>query len=609
MSEVFDNSVIKTALVEATVPIIWTDKETILFANKKCAKLFGYSVDEIKKMKPHELLLNPEEQLSQTGYWEKIEKKGEIVKEFYGIKKDKTVFPFEASSRLIAQNGSTFVTTFMRDLTKRKKMEKRASRFKLYAEIAREGILLHKNGIIQDVNTALLHQFGYSRDELIGKHYDILISSQDIGRFIEDIESGVQREIEVTGVTKNKKTLALRVASIEPPGRIGILAVYDITRQKHYEKLVHNSRSNLLEALEQAEEGVWVWNLKSGEVECDESCRKILNLGDEDTTINEEDIKSIVYPEDYDVFMRRNKALFDGEIDSYTGVYKVKNGNHSSAWVQTRVSVSDYDNDGKPAELTGIVIDVSTLKQKEIELTIAKNKAEQASRFKSEFLSQMSHEVRTPLNIIINFATLIEEEVKDVLEDDEIRQCVKGMMNASSRITRTIESIILMSELQTGNYEFKSQHVWLDIDILRKIYEEYKPIAMEKNIELFMISEVENPIVEGDSHSLRMIFHHLIDNAVKFTQKGGEVGIILTAQHSFYKVTIVDNGSGIDKAYLKDIFQPFTQEMQGYTRDHDGNGLGLAIVHSFCKLNGAFVKIESEKRQGTTVTIEIPAAG
>lgn len=241
------------------------------------------------------------------------------------------------------------------------------------------------------------------------------------------------------------------------------------------------------------------------------------------------------------------------------------------------------------------------------ELKTAKEKAEKSDRLKTHFLAQMSHEIRTPINTIFSFNALLRDEMQEKLNVDypEIFEIIE---RAGKRIMRTIDSILQMSMLQTGNFDINYEKVNVSDDILNKIVKEFERFADEKQLDLEFTNEAEKNIVEADAYMLHQLFGNLIDNAVKYTEKGNVK--IRQYENSEGKlcVDITDTGIGISKEYIKNLFSPFSQEETGYTRKFDGNGLGLALVKRYCDLNNADIKVESKKGKGSRFTVEFESS-
>lgn len=244
-------------------------------------------------------------------------------------------------------------------------------------------------------------------------------------------------------------------------------------------------------------------------------------------------------------------------------------------------------------------------KQFEDELIISKERAEKSDQLKSEFLAQMSHEIRTPINTILSFISLIKDDVEkyDIKLDDEPFDIISA---ATERIIRTIDSILNMSELQTGSYEAKIVPIELKSEVLENLTLEFKVLAEEKGLEFKFTCLVNgSATILADTYSIHQIFVNLLDNAIKYTN-AGEVELSLKENSDSYLISVRDTGIGISEDYLADIFRAFSQEEQGYSRKFEGNGLGLALVKNYCKLNNAEIKVKSKKNEGSTFTVIFP---
>lgn len=246
----------------------------------------------------------------------------------------------------------------------------------------------------------------------------------------------------------------------------------------------------------------------------------------------------------------------------------------------------------------GISYDITKQKEYEQQLVDAKDKAELSDRLKSEFLSQISHEIRTPVNSLLNMTSLIEKEVKEEINKPEIFSCFDGISNAGYRLVRTIDMLIQMSELQSGDYNVSNSEIYLYKDVVNPIIFDYLQIAEDKGIKLSCTDYLKSKTVKSDAYALQNIIGNLVDNAIKYTEQG-EVQIILDDKNGNVVVTVEDTGIGIDEQYLPNLFEIFSQEEQGYTRKYDGTGLGLSIVKSYCELIDIKIKYESYKGKGS----------
>lgn len=236
------------------------------------------------------------------------------------------------------------------------------------------------------------------------------------------------------------------------------------------------------------------------------------------------------------------------------------------------------------------------------ELKEAKEQVERSNKLKSEFLRQMSHEVRTPINIIIGAIDLLKDEV-EISGDEIVNETFNMIGDASNRIMRTIEHIIEMSQLKTGDYNYKPVLMNLEKDILDDLCRTYIEEANSKQIYLTFSRLANGPNVFADKDMINRIFTTLIENAIKYTRNGSIEIVTYNNELGQMCVDVRDSGIGISPEYLTKIFTPFSQEETGDTRAFEGNGLGLAIIKKYAELNNAEINVVSQKGKGSTFTI------
>ncbi|MGE5498294.1 MAG: PAS domain S-box protein [Syntrophothermus sp.] len=271
--------------------------------------------------------------------------------------------------------------------------------------------------------------------------------------------------------------------------------------------------------------------------------------------------------------------------------------------IWTEVSASPIlDEVGNYTGFFSMISDITARKKAEAALKEAKEKAEKMDDLKSNFLAQMSHEIRTPVNTILSFTSLIKSELESSMSED-MAEGFRIIDAGGRRLTRTIDMILTMSQLQAGSYETAAVEMNLYEDVLFGLYEEFRNPARIKNLKLEIIRRTDDLNVTADQYSVTQLFQNLIDNAVKYT-KQGKIEIILYKNSEMHScVDISDTGIGISEEYMRNIFNPFSQEETGYTRKFEGNGLGLALVKKYAEINSLNIDVKSSKNQGTTFTV------
>ena len=246
--------------------------------------------------------------------------------------------------------------------------------------------------------------------------------------------------------------------------------------------------------------------------------------------------------------------------------------------------------------------DIDYQKRFEKDLIKAKEEAERSDKLKTEFLAQMSHEIRTPINAIVNFSSLLKEELESKIGYDDLI-AFEAIQKSATRLMRTINLILNISEVESGSFSPVFLKTDLVTEIINPILKEIKPMADEQGISLTFDNQLIQPEeINIDVYSVTQIVLNIIDNAIKYTSEG-EVNLKLYKNKNSLVLDIVDTGVGISEKYLPHLFDKFSQEEQGYSRSFEGNGLGLALVKEYCRINNIAIEVESHKGSGSKFTL------
>ncbi|MCD4795200.1 MAG: tetratricopeptide repeat protein [Bacteroidales bacterium] len=249
------------------------------------------------------------------------------------------------------------------------------------------------------------------------------------------------------------------------------------------------------------------------------------------------------------------------------------------------------------------------VRERTAELITAKEKAEESDHLKSAFLANMSHEIRTPMNAIIGFSNLLN---KNKLGKDKRKELISHITHSSDTLLNLINDIIDISKIESGQLEIYKNKCYVNeiLDELFNIYEEKTISKLKKNIELkFVKKEKEDFALYTDSIRLQQVLINLIDNALKFTEKGF-VEIGYNIKDSSNKQDIIfyvkDTGIGLTKPQQKKIFRRFTKLEKERKKLYRGAGLGLSICKSIIELLDGKIWLDSELNKGSTFYFSIP---
>jgi len=237
------------------------------------------------------------------------------------------------------------------------------------------------------------------------------------------------------------------------------------------------------------------------------------------------------------------------------------------------------------------------------ELAAAVEKAREADRIKSSFLATMSHELRTPLNSIIGFTGIMLQGLAGPLNPEQHKQM--SMVQGSARhLLALINDVLDISKIEAGQLTISATSFYLTASI-EKMVKLVSPLAEKKGLDLKMDVARDIGTVTTDQRRLEQIILNLLNNAVKFTEKG-HVTVLCHAENGRYCLSVSDSGIGIQAEQLKNIFQPFHQIDTGLARKYEGTGLGLSICKKLVEMMGGDIAVESRWGQGSTFTIRFP---
>jgi PAS domain S-box-containing protein len=231
--------------------------------------------------------------------------------------------------------------------------------------------------------------------------------------------------------------------------------------------------------------------------------------------------------------------------------------------------------------------------------------AEGASRTKDEFLATLSHELRSPLQPLLNWAYLLRSPN---LDPASAERALDAIERSTKTLGQLIEDLLDVSRIVTGKLRLQARPVRLPA-VVRAAMEAVESAALAKSVALEARIEPDLPAVMGDPDRLQQVFWNLLSNGIKFTPKGGRVTVSVAGRNSEVLLTVADTGAGIKREFLPHVFERFRQAESSANRAYGGLGLGLAIVRHLVELHGGDVAVQSEgEGQGATFSVRLPVA-
>lgn len=246
-------------------------------------------------------------------------------------------------------------------------------------------------------------------------------------------------------------------------------------------------------------------------------------------------------------------------------------------------------------------------------LQITASKAESANKAKTDFLSTMSHDIRTPMNAIIGLTAIAEKNTGD---EDSTKESLRKIGLASNHLLTLINDILDISKVESGNLKLNPLTFSI-VETVENLVNISQPMIKEKNIEFsFHINHMEKEYLYTDQLRLNQIYINILSNAIKYTEPGGRVSVDLREEKSTdpgsvrLTYVVADTGIGMSPEFMESMYTPFSRQVDSRVNSIQGTGLGLAITKQMVELLGGTIDCESEPGKGTTFTVvlDIPVA-
>ncbi len=296
-------------------------------------------------------------------------------------------------------------------------------------------------------------------------------------------------------------------------------------------------------------------------------------------------------PEDY-------KILWDDLLKGNSHTKELINKRKDGSFVTVNMSASPIILNGEIIGFLSIQTDMTEVVKVREMLRKAKEEAEATNEMKTHFLKQIHEEIEVPVQSMLKYGELLIEGVKGKTTEEELNFILENFSKNSTRIIRNTELVLNYSEIELGTYKPVFDHLNLHDEVILGVFQKLKPEAEKKGLNLEIIRETKEVSVWGDIKSLRDIYLNLIDNAIKYTDKGG-ITVSISFKDSHIISEIMDTGIGMTKEFVNNIFKPFSIEAYESGRK-SSIGIGLALVKKYCELNNITLQVESEKNKGST---------
>ncbi|HXG72458.1 MAG TPA: response regulator [Gemmatimonadaceae bacterium] len=311
--------------------------------------------------------------------------------------------------------------------------------------------------------------------------------------------------------------------------------------------------------------------------------------------------EAIIHPEDRSLVMGRLSAAFDETVVQIEQEYRCRIKVGRYRWFFNLLRI-EYDADARPTGILGYALDIEDRKAAEEEARLAKLESERANRAKSDFLSRMSHDLRTPLNAVLGFAQLLEMDGLSPNQLDSVTQ----ILNGGRHLLELINEVLDIARIESGELSLSPEAVPVAA-VIQQMVDLVAPLGLPRHIAVR--ADAENnwaTHVRADQQRLRQVLLNLVGNAVKYNREGGDVRVsCATRPGARVVISVTNTGAGIPPHKLPLLFKPF-ERLGAEQGPVEGTGLGLAVSKALTEAMEGTIGVHSDAVEGTTFWIELP---
>ena len=369
------------------------------------------------------------------------------------------------------------------------------------------------------------------------------------------------------------------------------------------EEELDDTRDRLQLALDAAQLGLWEWNTLTGDVFLNARWSEMIGDIAMDAHCQMSELLARVHPEDVATLKQCMNNAVTGKAPRYTAQYRTKTMDGEWIWLESHGMAIDQNAQGRAERLIGIAADIHERKRLQAETEAARQQAEIANRAKTEFLANVSHEVRTPLNGVMGLIRLL----MDSPLNEEQQHWLHLMDDSAHTLLGLLNDILDLSKIEAGKMSLETT----SFDVMAVVEQACAPLVAQAhlkplNFSVDMHPQLGSPVL-GDPGRLRQVLANLLSNAIKFTPAGGHIRLAakpVAQQGILFEVQ--DTGIGIAPDQQRNIFEAFTQADASTTRKFGGTGLGLAISAKLVEMMGGRIRLVSEPGRGSSFSFQLP---
>lgn len=505
------------------------------------------------------------------------------------------------------------VTSRLCKVIERKKVEAALldseKRYRLIFDASPLGIFVDRRGTITHCNRSFMNIFQLQKTDILGSEIFDFVNDDSLNRLLAgnspDLRPFYENEYSATISGKEKYLRSYYVPLRGKENNIdgGICLIADITANKNFEEELENQKELLTSTFNALQDLIIV---------VDRDMRIVTSnwKGDIIEPQNPENLHPPVCESLGPTLMPCDPCPIK-EVFSTGSMNEFEHTDPSDHRVRDFRIFPVYDTKGDVMMAVSHIRDITerketedALKRSTTELEHAYEELKSLDNLKDEFLSNLRHELNTPLTSIKGFSELLYDGTLGELNEDQMK-AIERVVVKTRKLQNLINSLLFVSTNQNGNVKYNFEQIDL-VSVLNGVLNISTDSVNEKNLSIMTDLAFDSCLIDGDRTYLPQVFHNLIDNAIKFTPKGGDITIFASVEENQVHIVIGDTGIGISENDIPALFTKFYQIDSSSTRNYGGNGLGLYISKVIVESHNGKIWIESEDGTGTDVHISLP---
>lgn len=349
----------------------------------------------------------------------------------------------------------------------------------------------------------------------------------------------------------------------------------------------------------------WSMDVPTGNIQFHKRKAEMLGYNPDDFT-HYTHYTQILHPDDYEKSMQAMRDHIYNNSPTYESLYRIRKSDGSYTQFSDAGAIVKRTEDGKPLKIVGFVIDVSKLKEAELEIVRKNEELIKTNAEKDKFFSIIAHDLRNPLWALMQYSELLIEDSEN-MSAEQRDQMLKTLSDSASNAYKLLENLLEWSRMQRGYTTFEP----VSLNIYDSVAEAIKILrdsASLKNIKINFYIDSDQAVY-ADKNMIQLVIRNLVSNAIKFTPAGGTVEISVSdPQNGFVLLSVKDSGIGIPPSMLKNLFSLISDAKRPGTDGEHSTGLGLILCKEYVEKNGGTISVESEEGKGSVFSFNVPVS-